>query len=55
MMYENQEGGDVNAVRFFPSGEALATACNDGSVSLYMCVYQCTLLMMFCRITHCML
>jgi WD40 repeat protein len=25
--------GDVNAVRFFPSGEMLGAACNDGSVS----------------------
>ena len=24
---------DVNAVHFFPTGEALGTACSDGSVS----------------------
>lgn len=23
---------DINAVRFFPSGEALGTACSDGTV-----------------------
>ena len=31
---------DVNAVRFFPSGEALGTACSDGTVStVIMSVY----------------
>ena len=35
---------DVNAVRFFPSGEALGTACSDGTVStvimsVYLLVY----------------
>ena len=29
---------EVNAVRFFPSGDALATACNDGTVSQCVCV-----------------
>jgi len=27
---------DVNAVRFFPSGEALGTACSDGTVRLQL-------------------
>jgi len=26
---------DVNAVRFFPSGEALGTACSDGTIHLF--------------------
>ena len=32
MRFEGHEG-DINAVRFFPSGDALGTACNDGTVS----------------------
>ena len=36
MRFEGHEG-DVNAVRFFPNGEALGTACNDGSVSVCVC------------------
>ena len=32
LRYEGLKG-DVNAVRFFPSGEMLGAACNDGSVS----------------------
>ena len=36
---------DINAVRFFPSGEALGTACSDGTVradiiSAYPLVYS---------------
>ena len=30
--FDNHES-DVTAVRFFPTGEALASACSDGSVS----------------------
>ena len=25
---------DVNAVRFLPTGDAIGTACNDGTVSI---------------------
>ena len=25
--------GEVNSVKFFPTGEAVGTACNDGTVS----------------------
>ena len=32
MRFEGHES-DVNAVRFFPTGEAIGTACNDGTVS----------------------
>ena len=32
MRFEGHES-DVNAVRFHPAGEAIATACNDGTVS----------------------
>ena len=33
MRFEGHEN-DVNAVRFFPTGEAIATACSDGTVSI---------------------
>ena len=33
MRFEGHEG-DVNSVRFFPTGEAIGTACNDGTVSV---------------------
>ena len=29
---------DINAVRFFPSGDAFATASDDASVSIYQLV-----------------
>jgi WD40 repeat protein len=32
MRFEGHEG-EVNSVRFFPTGEAIGTACNDGTVS----------------------
>ena len=41
LKYEGLKG-DINAVRFFPSGEMLGAACNDGSVSY--CVPSITLL-----------
>ena len=36
MRFEGHDG-DINAVRFFPSGDALGTACNDGTVSHPLC------------------
>lgn len=32
MMKFDIHDSDINAVRFFPSGEALGTACSDGTV-----------------------
>ena len=45
MMKFDIHESDVNAVRFFPSGEALGTACSDGTVSadimsVYLLVYN---------------
>ena len=37
LKYEGM-GGDINAVRFFPSGEMLGAACNDGSVRFRICI-----------------
>nr|CAB43529.1 G protein, beta subunit [Geodia cydonium] len=34
MRFEGHEG-DVNSVRFFPTGEAIGTACNDGTIRLF--------------------
>lgn len=34
MKFDSHES-DVNAVRFFPTGEALGTACNDGTIHLF--------------------
>ena len=35
VMWFDIHESDVNAVRFFPSGEALGTACSDGTVRLH--------------------
>ena len=43
---------DVNAVRFLPTGDAIGTACNDGTVSMCIQCHVCVMMALYTYILY---